>query len=128
MRRDALKAAALAALLAFAAAAAERTVKTTGSHTFADKTESKRYDLPAPGGGGRVRLRLRGEVAAGEIRFRVLDSEGNERQNARLTPDGSRPGHFDLETGEQGSAGGAWALEVELRGATGGYEFTWTVE
>ncbi|MDQ3917759.1 MAG: hypothetical protein M3348_04725 [Acidobacteriota bacterium] len=129
MRRDALKAAALAALLATATAfAAHRSVKTTESETFADKTASKKYDLPVPAGGGRVRLRMKGVVTAGEIRFRVLDSAGTEHQNARLTPDGPKPDRFDLETGEPRAAAGSWRLEVELKGATGRYEFTWTVE
>ncbi|MDQ3746482.1 MAG: hypothetical protein M3444_19080 [Acidobacteriota bacterium] len=129
MRRDALKAAALAALLATATAfAAHRSVKTTESETFADKTAGKKYDLPVPAGGGRVRLRMKGVVTAGEIRFRVLDSAGTEHQNARLTPDGPRPDRFDLETGEPRVAAGSWTLEVELKGATGRYEFTWTVD
>jgi hypothetical protein len=135
MRRGALKAVALAALLAAAAGAAppagvaaRRSVRTTESETFADKTASRKYDLAVPAGGGRARLRVKGSVKAGEVRFRVLDSAGRERQNARLTPDGQKPGHFELETGEVRAAGGAWSLLIELKGATGGYEFTWTVE
>jgi uncharacterized protein YfaS (alpha-2-macroglobulin family) len=135
MRRDALKAAALAALLAFAAAAppatataaARRSVKTTVSETFDDKSATKKYDLSVPAGGGRARLRVRGSVTTGEVRLRVLDSAGRERQNARFRPDGEQPGHFELETGEV-SAAGAWTLAVELKGATGRYEFIWTVE
>ena len=136
MRRDALKAAALAALLALATAAppatataaARRDVKTTESETFADKTATKKYELPVPAAGGRVRLRFKGSVTAGEIRFSVLDSAGKQHQGGRLTPDGEKPGHFELETGEARAAGGAWSLEVELKDATGRYEFTWTVE
>lgn len=136
MRRDVLKAAALAALLAFAAnaappataAAARRSVKTTESETFADKTASKKFDLPVPSAGGRVRLHMKGVVTAGEIRFRVLDSAGREHQAARLSPDGPKSDSFDLETGEAKAPGGSWSLEVGLKGATGHYEFTWTVE
>jgi hypothetical protein len=48
-------------------------------------------------------------------------------RNVWRTPEASKPGRFEFEGGEMGAAG-AWTLEVELKGATGSYEYTWTVD
>jgi hypothetical protein len=111
-----------------AAAAAPRSVRTTESHTFDHATtETKRFELRVPGAGARVRLRFRGSVSAGEIRVRLLDPSDKVRRNVWRTPEASKPGGFEFEGGEMDAAG-AWTLEVELKGATGSYEYTWTVD
>jgi opacity protein-like surface antigen len=126
--RRVLKAAALVALLAAAAAAAtEQINRTVESHTFDHKTTArKRFDLRAPGGGGRVRLHVRATVREGELKFVVRDAEGRVRQDVRLQPSKSRPNGYDVDSGEMKSAAGVWTVEVELTDAVGSYEFTWT--
>jgi hypothetical protein len=127
MFRVALAALTLLSLLA-AVAAAPRSVRTTESRTFDHATtETKRFDLRVPGPEAHARLRFKGVVRSGEIRARLLDPSGVERQSFKFTPDGARPSRFDFEGGELRDAG-AWTFEVELKGATGGYEFNWSVD
>ena len=127
--RRALKTAALVALLAAATAAAtaEQTNRTVESHTFDHKTTAKkRFDLRAPGGGGRVRLHVKATVREGELKFVVRDSEGRVRQDVLLQPSKSRPNTYNVDSGEMKSAAGVRTVEVELTDAVGSYEFTWT--
>ncbi len=128
--RRALKAAALAALVAASAAAAdaEFNSRTVESHVFDHETTgTKRYELRVPSGGARVRLRVKASVRQGELKLLVRDSEGRVRQDARLGPSKSSPTNYDVDSGELRSAAGAWTVEVELKDAVGSYEFTWTV-
>jgi hypothetical protein len=127
--RRVLKAAALAALLAAAAFAAETTSRTVESHTFDHETTAKkRFELRVPEKGSRVRLRVRASVNAGEFRLVVRDAEGRVRQEAQLGPRKERPLTYDVDSGELRSAAGVWTVEVELKDAVGSYEFTWTAE
>lgn len=128
--RSVLKAAALLALLAAAAAsAAERITRTTESCVFDEKTTAKkRIDLPVPGAGTRVRLRLRAVLREGEAKFLVRDAEGRVRQDVLLRPRELRPRTYDADTGVETSPAGEWTVEVELRDAKGSYELTWTAE
>ncbi len=115
-------------LLLLAAAAAPRSVRTTESHTFDQATtETKRFELRVPAEVARVRLRFSGSVNSGEIKVRLLNPAGEVRRDVWRTPEGGKPGRFEFEGGEMKDAG-AWALEVELKDATGSYEFTWTVD
>jgi hypothetical protein len=126
MRRVALTTVTLLALVAVSAAASH-TVRTVESHTFDEKTtETKSFTLPA-GGGGRGHFRIAGRVKTGEIRLVVRDEAGNSHLSGVVSPDGTKPGEFDLQTGESRITG-AWIAEVELKDATGHYEFTWTVD
>ena len=127
--RRALKAAALAALLAAATAtAAEHSRQTVESHAFDHQTTArKRYDLRVPGAGSRVRLRVKASVRAGSLKLLVRDAEGRVRQDAQLTPSKSRPNTYDVDSGEVASAAGVWTVEVELKDAVGSYEFTFTL-
>lgn len=49
-------------------------------------------------------------------------------QRARFTPDRAKPGHFEIETGKGEVVTGRLSLEVELKDATGDYEFTWAAD
>ena len=126
----ALKAFALVALLAAAAAAApERIDRVTGKHTLDHRTTGKRkYDLRVPEGSRSVRIHVKAFVTGGEMRIIVRDAEGRVRQDARLTPSKARPNTYDVETGKERSRAGVWTLEVEMKDALGRYEYTWTAD
>jgi len=128
--RRALRAASLLVLLAAAAvSAAEEVSEKRGSHTLQHRTTEKRmHHLPVPEGARHVRLRLKAVVREGEARLVVRDGRGHVFQDARLTPSKTKPGAFDVDTGEMKSAEGVWVIEVELKGALGSYEYTWRAE
>ena len=86
------------------------------------------HHLPVPAGARNVRLRLKAVVRGGEIKLVVRDGRGQVFQDARLAPSGARPNTYDVDTGAMKSAEGAWVIEVELKGALGGYEYTWRAE
>ncbi len=126
-----LKTAAIIALLAAAAAvsaAERRTSSTAESHTFDHQTNArKKFDLRVPADGARVRLRVKASARAGEIRIVVRDADGHVWQEAQLVPSKSRPGYYDVDSGEMKSEAGVWTVEIELKDAVGSYEFRWTV-
>jgi hypothetical protein len=126
--RRALKAAALVALLAAVAAAApERSSRTNESITLDHKTTAKKkYELPVPAAGSRVRLRVKASVREGELKIVVRDAAGRLRHEAQLGPSKSEPTNYDVDSGEVRSAAGVWVIEVEAKAAVGSYEFTFT--
>jgi hypothetical protein len=126
MRRI-LKAAALVALLAAAALAAERSSTTNESITFEHKTTTtKKYELPVPGEGARVRLHVKASVRAGELRIVVRDPAGAVRHDVRLGGPNAKPTSYDVDGGEMRSPAGVWTFEVETKEVVGSYEFTFT--
>ena len=122
--RRVLKAAALVALLAAAAAAfPERSSETVESHTFDHKTtEKKRHELRVPGEGTRVRLRVKATVRQGELKIVVRDPDGRLFQESRLGPS-KKPTNYDVDSGVMRSEAGVWTVEVEATEAVGSYEF-----
>jgi hypothetical protein len=125
--RRVFKAAALAALLAAAATAFERSSQTIESHTFDHKTtEKKRHELRVPRDGERVRLRVKATVAEGQLKIVVRDPDGTVWQEARLGPSKSKPNKYDVDSGEMRSEAGVWTVEVEATEAVGSYEFNFT--
>jgi hypothetical protein len=124
--RRALKAAALVVLLAAAVAADERVSRTNEAITFDHKTTAKKtYELPVPEAGARVRMRVKATVREGEIRIVVRDAAGAVRQDARLGPS-KKPTNYDVDSGVVKSPAGVWVVEVEMKEAVGGYEFSFT--
>ena len=126
--RKMFKAAALAALLAATPLAAEgRRGSTIESITFNTNTTSKKkYELPVPVEGTRVRMRVKASVRRGELRIVVRDAAGRVRQEATLGPSKSEPNSYDVDSGEVRSGAGVWTIEFEMREAAGNYEFTFT--
>ena len=124
--RRAFKAAALVALLAAASVAAPEqssSSRTVESHTFDHKTtEKKRHELPVPGDGTRVRMRVKATVREGEIKIVVRNAAGQVWQDARLGPS-KKPTMYDVDTGEMRSPAGVWTVEIEATEAVGSYEF-----
>ncbi|HEX8145953.1 MAG TPA: hypothetical protein VF591_02030 [Pyrinomonadaceae bacterium] len=127
MRRT-LKAAALVALLAAAALAADgRTSRTNTAITFDQKTTSKkRYELPVPAEGTRVRFQVKASVREGELKMVVRDPTGAVRHDVRLGGPKAKTTDYDVDTGEVRSPAGVWTVEVETREAVGRYEFSFT--
>jgi hypothetical protein len=127
MRRI-LKTAALVALLAATAVAVpERSSRTNESITFDHKTTTKKkYELPVPGAGTRVRLRVKASVREGELKLVVRDAAGHVWQDARLGGPKAETTHYDIDSGEMRSPAGVWTVEVETKEAVGSYEFTFT--
>ena len=126
--RRVLKAAALVALLAAAAVAAdERVGRTNEAITFDHKTTAKKkYELRVPGADTRVRLRVKATVREGELKIVVRDAAGRVWQDARLGGPKSKPTNYDVDSGERRSPAGVWTVEVEATEAVGRYEFTFT--
>jgi hypothetical protein len=121
--RRVLKAAALVALLAACAFAAERSSETVESHTFDHKTtEKKGHELRVPDEGARVRLRVKATVRQGELKIVVRDPDGRLFQESRLGPS-KKPTNYDVDSGVMRSEAGVWTIEVEATEAVGGYEF-----
>ena len=127
MRRI-LKAAALVVLLAAAAGAVpERSSQTIESHTFDHKTTAKkRHELRVPGEGTRVRMWVKASVREGEIRIVLRNAAGLVWHEGILAPSDSKPGSYDVDSGEVKSEAGVWTVEVEAKGAVGSYEFIFT--
>ncbi|MDQ3803636.1 MAG: hypothetical protein M3416_07385 [Acidobacteriota bacterium] len=127
MRKALLAACALLALT-FGAAAAQDETKTTSrsshSATFDDKTEVKRSELRVAETNRRVRLRVKFNLAAGELRLKLRDARGQVRQDIVL----SRATQYEVDSDYMRAAAGVWTLELGLKGATGSYDIVWTAE
>ena len=122
--RRVLKAAALVALLAAAAAAfPERSSERVEAHTFDHKTtEKKKHELRVPKDDTRVRLRVKATVRQGELKIVVRDPDGRLFQEARLGPS-KKPTKYDVDSSVMRSEAGVWTVEVEATEAVGSYEF-----
>lgn len=110
--------------------AAPAAVGASGRSTLSEQielkgaSESHEYELNVPKEATSARLRVRAKVRSGQISWRLVDAEGEQR----LTGHGTS-GNVELDTGElENPIAGIWRLQVELVKARGHYRIDWRSE
>ena len=102
--------------------ASAQPAKVSFAGRFTDETRTRRFELPVPPDAKSATVRLEATVQKGDAAWRLSDPSGKRRWSGEA----GRGSDVELSETLADVPGGTWTLELDLRGATGTFDLTWS--
>lgn len=95
----------------------------TANESFEARNGARRVTLTVARGADQMTLHLRVQLTRGMVQWRLLDPNGNAREEGEVVPG---PGLDEVRS--LAPAEGCWVLEINWLGATGSHDVDWRVK